>query len=327
MNYNGTIYTYLHNLQGDIVGILDSTGALVVEYKYDVWGKPISTTGSLADTLGKRNPFRYRGYVYDEETGIYYVRSRYYVPEWNRFLNADSAKILTETVGQQQGGNLYQYCKNACPIAADEDGNWLNLVIGAITGAVISAGCQIVSNVVQGKDIMSGVATAAVSGAITGAAAASGVGLMGQVIVDAAVGAGAEFTQQMIDNGGDVDPLNCFVDCLASGALDALSAWIGGRGLLYYKDSVYKNGVRLLNVMRNVEKGMYSSTGKAASRLASVGTQYAAEYATQSIVAAARYTAGAVGTTIIKTAGQCIGKALIGERSSRNHTYAIAQVM
>lgn len=56
-----------HNLQGGIVGILDSTGALVVEYKYDAWGKLLSTTGSLADTLGKRNPFRYRGYVYDEE--------------------------------------------------------------------------------------------------------------------------------------------------------------------------------------------------------------------------------------------------------------------
>ena len=65
MDFNGTIYTYLHNLQGDIVGILDSTGALVVEYKYDAWGKPLSVTGSLADTLGVRNPFRYRGYFFD----------------------------------------------------------------------------------------------------------------------------------------------------------------------------------------------------------------------------------------------------------------------
>ena len=67
VSYNGVIYTYIHNLQGDVVGLLDNSGALVVEYRYDAWGKASSTTGSLAATLGKRNPFRYRGYVYDEE--------------------------------------------------------------------------------------------------------------------------------------------------------------------------------------------------------------------------------------------------------------------
>ena len=49
------------------MGILDNSGNLVVKCKYEAWGKLLSTTGSLADTLGKRNPFRYRGYVYDEE--------------------------------------------------------------------------------------------------------------------------------------------------------------------------------------------------------------------------------------------------------------------
>lgn len=42
VSYNGAIYTYVHNLQGDIVGIIDGSGKLVVEYKYDAWGKPIS---------------------------------------------------------------------------------------------------------------------------------------------------------------------------------------------------------------------------------------------------------------------------------------------
>ena len=63
-------------MQGDVVGLLDNSGALVVEYKYDAWGKPIATTGSMAATLGTRNPFRYRGYIYDEETELYYLRSR-----------------------------------------------------------------------------------------------------------------------------------------------------------------------------------------------------------------------------------------------------------
>lgn len=62
VEYNGTVYRYVHNLQGDIFGILDSEGTLVAEYKYDAWGKPISNTGSLKTFLGELNPFRYRGY-------------------------------------------------------------------------------------------------------------------------------------------------------------------------------------------------------------------------------------------------------------------------
>ncbi len=68
MDYNGTMYAYVHNLQGDITGILDSTGALVVTCGYDAWGKPVQTNGSMANTLGKINPFQYRGYIFDEES-------------------------------------------------------------------------------------------------------------------------------------------------------------------------------------------------------------------------------------------------------------------
>ena len=113
VDFNGTIYTYLHNLQGDIVGILDNAGNLVVEYKYDAWGKPLATTGSLADTLGVRNPFRYRGYVYDEESGLYYLRSRYYTAHWNRFINSDEAFLAH---------NHFTYCANAPIHLKDEDG-------------------------------------------------------------------------------------------------------------------------------------------------------------------------------------------------------------
>ena len=60
----------------DVVSILDESGSLVVEYKYDAWGKLLGTTGSLASTIGKFNPIRYRGYVYDEETGLHYIESR-----------------------------------------------------------------------------------------------------------------------------------------------------------------------------------------------------------------------------------------------------------
>ena len=100
--YNDIPYSYIKNLQGDIVAILDSTGTPVVNYVYDAWGRPISCSGIMANTLGKINPFRYRGYVYDEETGLYYLRSRYYVSANARFLNADI--MFTN--------NLFAYCSN-----------------------------------------------------------------------------------------------------------------------------------------------------------------------------------------------------------------------
>ena len=70
VNYNGTTYYYVLNLQGDVVAILDSVGNWVVKYRYDAWGRPLETDGSMASTLGQYNPLRYRGYVYDEETKL-----------------------------------------------------------------------------------------------------------------------------------------------------------------------------------------------------------------------------------------------------------------
>lgn len=89
VEYNGAIYTYINNFQGDVIGLLDSSGNLVVEYKYDAWGKPLAVEGSLANTLGRGNSFRYREYVYDEETLLYYLRSRYYSHSISRFMVGD----------------------------------------------------------------------------------------------------------------------------------------------------------------------------------------------------------------------------------------------
>ena len=119
VNFNGTTYTYLHNLQGDVVGILDNTGNLVVEYKYDAWGRSIFITGSLADTLGKCNPFRYRGYVYDEESELYYLRSRYYILKVGRFVNGDS--IVMTGFGASVK-NMYAYCQNSPALFKDTNG-------------------------------------------------------------------------------------------------------------------------------------------------------------------------------------------------------------
>ena len=110
--YNGTAYAYVKSLQGDIVALLNGAGNVVVSYVYDAWGAPIGKSGSMAETLGSVQPFRYRGYVFDEETGLYYLRSRYYNPRWGRFVNADT--IVTN--------NLFLYCLNSPNVQIDSSG-------------------------------------------------------------------------------------------------------------------------------------------------------------------------------------------------------------
>ena len=82
VTYNGVKYFYLKNAQGDVTGLVNASGTQVVSYTYDPWGAPMSTDGTMAVTLGAANPLRYRGYVYDSETGLYYLSSRYYNPVW-----------------------------------------------------------------------------------------------------------------------------------------------------------------------------------------------------------------------------------------------------
>ena len=94
----------------DLHYVYDESGNVVVEYTYDAWGKVLTTTGSLASTVGKYNPFRYRGCYYDEETGWYYLQSRYYDPVVGRFLNADG---IVGANGGIEGYNMFAYCNNS----------------------------------------------------------------------------------------------------------------------------------------------------------------------------------------------------------------------
>ena len=115
--YNGQKYVYRKNLQGDIVAILDECGCTRGTYEYDAWGNIIWQGGSELLTI---NPFRYRGYYYDEETGLYYLNSRYYDPETGRFISPDSLDYLEpETCN---GLNLYAYCGNNPVMFVDPNG-------------------------------------------------------------------------------------------------------------------------------------------------------------------------------------------------------------
>ena len=125
LTYKGTTYYYRKNLQGDIINITDSTGAKVVTYTYNAWGKIMSMTGNME--LAVNNPFRYRGYYYDEESGLYYLNSRYYDPQTGRFINAepnvDYGKF-DEGAGLN-GHNVFAYCANNPVMFKDDSGEFV----------------------------------------------------------------------------------------------------------------------------------------------------------------------------------------------------------
>ena len=108
------IYRYILNLQGDVVGLYDLTrDCMAMTYTYDAWGRELSwsTLNSGYAGLIFNNPLTYRGYIYDRETGFYYLQSRYYDSTVGRFLNADDTNYLGIS-GTVIGWNLFSYCYN-----------------------------------------------------------------------------------------------------------------------------------------------------------------------------------------------------------------------
>ena len=136
---NKAKFLFRKNAFGDVTEIYNAEGELVAKYNYSAYGK--CEIKDSQDDVAKINPIRYRGYYYDEETGLYYLKSRYYDPETGRFLNADDISVLDTTSNYPNGLNLYAYCFNDPVNACDDEGNmanWLKWLIGglAFVGAV-----------------------------------------------------------------------------------------------------------------------------------------------------------------------------------------------
>ena len=227
VNYNGTEYYYLRNGQTDIVGLMDGSGNRVVEYTYDVWGKLISTTGTLATSLGADNPFRYRGYYYDTETGLYYLMTRYYDPEVCRFISAD----VYMTTGQGVlGGNMWAYCGNNPVNRYDDGGEFWHIVAGFAVGAVVGGIFGGLTSLANGEGFWSGALQGAISGGISGALTAA-IPCPVPVLSGAVCGGIGNFVGYAVKtpinkwNGKDI------CDTVGNGMLfGGLSAGIGGIG-------------------------------------------------------------------------------------------------
>ena len=136
---SNNFYYYLYNIHGDVVALADaSTGKLAATYTYDAWGK-CTVTNASGYTIGTQNPFRYRGYYYDTETGLYYLNSRYYDPEVGRFINADATEILEENQDHVLQHNLFAYCLNNPVNMSDQNGDIAANIVGAIAGGLTGA--------------------------------------------------------------------------------------------------------------------------------------------------------------------------------------------
>lgn len=172
------MYFYVRDTLENILGIIDKNGNLVVQYAYNAWGKPESTTGTLATTVGEINPFRYKGYYFDKETGMYYCNSRFYVPEFCRFLSADTTSCLN--IDDLYQMNLFAYCSNDPILFIDTIG---------------TKGKR-----AKWKTIFGAVATALLGIVAISAVIFSGGALLAPVLAGTAIGAGTNLVSQGINN-------------------------------------------------------------------------------------------------------------------------------
>ena len=179
-----------------MTGLVSASGTRVVTYTYDAWGNPLTTTGSLAATLGEQNPLRYRGYVYDTETGLYYLQSRYYNPGWGRFINADDTTLLASSPSKAHWDkNVFAYCDNNPLNRVDEDGECWNIIIGGIVGGIVSGASSIVNDAIMGRETTVGsVLNSVLVGAVAGMASSTALLLFHKSAGIAAAVASGVFT-------------------------------------------------------------------------------------------------------------------------------------
>ena len=176
-------YYYVRDVLQNILCIVDNAGNLIVKYDYNVYGELENITGSNTQ-LALRNPFRWKGYYHDSETDWFYCQSRYYVPEWCRWLTPDKVDYLESD--NINGVNLYCYCRNNLVMYVDPSGHiaislGVLMLIGAVVGAIVGAGTSAVmqaasNNLDWSKVDIRLVIVDGVFGAIDGALSVTGIG-------------------------------------------------------------------------------------------------------------------------------------------------------
>ena len=224
------------NLQGDIVAVYNANGRKIGSYVYDAWGNFISSLNSSNTFLEDKivdnyNPFRYRGYYYDKDLDWYYLQSRYYNPQWGRFINADDIAYLGAN-GDLQAYNLFAYCSNNPISYIDESGTFLCTLIGTVVGGIFGAATAAISGA-SGREIWASTVNGMISGGVAGLVAdviAITGGTAGVVIgAFAAAGAVGSFAGSLAESAINGENMSGG-DVWVSAAIDA--AWGAAFGAL-----------------------------------------------------------------------------------------------
>lgn len=292
-------YLYRKNLFGDIIGIIDESGALIYEYGYDAFGK---SEKEEETGIGAKNPFRYRSYYFDDETGLYYLKSRYYDPEVGRFITIDNLSYIDpETIN---GLNLYAYCGNNPVMRVDENGNawwdWLlaglavvGLVIGSVftggllgaafVGAAIGGGISLITQAIGGKFNWGQFALDIGIGALTGMLGMSGISRAGATLLGGLIGGVSNIGSQLI-GGASWNEINWWKVGIST-VVGGVSSYFGGPGA------------------RNVQK--LNSSSRVSKAIDSVNKVFARQ--NTGYYSAARY-ANAAFTNVTNRLGKAVAK-------------------
>lgn len=279
--FNGVEYIYERNIQGDVLRIYRKDSlSLVAEYHYDAYGNHV-VVNRTEEKIGDINPFRYRGYYFDSETGWYYLNARYYSPAMGRFISPDELSILDETKSQINGLNLYMYCGDNPVMNIDPSGRdwWADLWKGIATfiiGAVVVTAVALVSVVTAGTAVpvlvgagigfltagtisfvsegmqcgwdmskfnYGNVLTSASFGMIGGAF--GGAGLSATQL--AGVNAGLNFVETFVDgmvSGNDL--MQTLFASTIGGLIGGITGFMGGNGALFERSGIVKTGLNYL---------------------------------------------------------------------------------
>ena len=197
----------------------------MVKYDYDAYGNCRIVSGA-SNEVASLNPFRYRGYYYDEDTGLYYLNARYYNPQWRRFISPDDTAYLDPET--PNGLNLYAYCNNDPVNYADPSGHGAvailvaGFVIGAALGFTMSVSTQLIDNNYDINSINPWlVVSDTIFGGISGLLASSGIGTLMSAFLGASLGGLQEVVSSIIEG----EEINKF-DVLVATAIGFIGAFI-----------------------------------------------------------------------------------------------------
>lgn len=296
---NGTLYTYRKNLFGDITAIYCGTNK-VAEYAYDAYGN--CTIVSQQAGVGTLNPFRYRGYYWDSDLGLYYLQTRYYDPITGRFINADGLEYLDpQTLG---GINLYSYCGNNPIMETDPHGTIVlsAIIWGFIIGFAVSFTVSAVSQAVANEgEVNWGVAVVeGLFGGLSGALAATGMGAGLSTAIDFGLDFACNIITTGIEKNGEYVPSDfssAFVQALVS---MAASCVVDGFGPQINTAAIKQSTDQITKIGKKIVGGKYRDVGQL-TRATNTAISYFKQY----------FTKGNLNDFIIKSGAQSILDSII----------------